>query len=465
MSEITIALDDKSKMPLYEQIYTYMKNEIQLGHLKCAEKLASTRALAMHLEVSRSTVDLAYEQLRLEGYIEAIPCKGFFVTQINELYAFKPIGNIKTKEKVKPSAPYVFDFTPYGVDLNSFPYNTWRKLAKDILIDDKAELFRLGESKGEFPLREAIANYLHRSRGARCTPEQIVIGAGSDYMILLLHILLGNQMRVAFENPTYTKAYNIFEKLGYDMCTVPTNTDGIEVSSLYEMKADLAYVMPSHQYPLGSIMPLKRRLELLDWAREGKGRYIVEDDYDSEFRYKGKPIPALQGYDKYEKVIYLGTFSKAIAPAIRISYMVLPQPLLKVFETRGKVLSCTVSKVDQMILQAFISNRHFERHLNKTRALYKSRHDVLIQCLKPLLSVCEISGEHGGVHLLLTFYNGKTEKELIKSAKEAKIKVYGLSEYCVNKKMQKNATILLGYANMKEEHIKEACAKLVSVWK
>ena len=467
MSDITIGLDDKSKMPLYEQIYTYIKNEIQLEHLRCAEKLPSTRALALHLEVSRSTVDLAYEQLRLEGYIEAIPCKGFFVAEIRDLHIFDSVQEKGTKPKTKKEKSYLYDFTPYGVDLKSFPHNTWRKLAKEILIDDRAELFRLGDSKGEYELREAIANYLYQSRGATCRPEQIVIGAGSDYMILLLHILLGNKMRVAFENPTYTKAYNIFKQLNYEMCTVPTNVDGIDIASLYKINADLAYVMPSHQYPLGTIMPLKRRLALLDWAKEREGRYIVEDDYDSEFRYKGKPIPALQGYDKYEKVIYLGTFSKAIAPAIRISYMVLPEPLLKAFETRGKILSSSVSKVDQMILSRFISNRHFERHLNKTRALYKSRHDMLMQCLKPLLSVCEISGEHGGVHLLLTFHNGKTEKELIATAKEVQIRIYGLSEYYVNemKMTQKKATILLGYANMNEEDIKIACNHLISIWK
>ena len=465
MFEITIALEEKSKMPLYEQIYAHIRNEIQLGHLQCAEKLPSTRALAMHLEVSRSTVDLAYEQLRLEGYIEAIPCRGFFVAEIRNLYSFDRTNNIEAKPSEKKEVKYQYDFTPYGVDLKSFPYNTWRKLSKDILSDDRAELFRLGDSKGEYALRKVIANYLHQSRGVHCSAEQIVIGAGSDYMILLLHILLGNEMCVAFENPTYTKAYNVFERLGYQMCTVPTNADGIDIESLHKTDADLAYVMPSHQYPLGTIMPVKRRLALLDWASKRQGRYIVEDDYDSEFRYKGKPIPALQGYDTQEKVIYLGTFSKAIAPAIRISYMVLPKPLLKIFEIRGKVLSSSVSKVDQMILCAFIGNHHFERHLNKTRALYKSRHDVLIQCLKPLLSVCEISGEHGGVHLLLTFHNGKTEKELIARAREEGVRVYGLSEYCVNKVAQNNATILLGYANMKEKDIQRACDKLLFAWK
>ena len=465
MSDITIALEAKSKMPLYEQIYIHIKKEIQMGHLGCAVKLPSTRALALHLDVSRSTIDLAYEQLRLEGYIEAFPCRGFFVAQINELHQFHKSDAKKKIETLEKKPGYSYDFTPYGVDLHSFPYNVWRKLSKDILREDKAQLFQLGNPQGEYELREVIMTYLHQSRGVHCTPEQIVIGAGSDYMILLLNILLGNEKKIAFESPTYLKAYRVFESLGYEMSTVKTTQKGIDIDELRAVEADLVYVMPSHQYPLGTIMPVKHRLALLEWSNEREGRYIIEDDYDSEFRYKGKPIPALQGYDDNEKVVYLGTFSKAIAPAIRISYMVLPESLLRVFEKRGKVLSSSVSKIDQMILSEFIEQRYFERHLNKTRALYKSRHDLLIQCLKPLASVCEISGEQGGVHLLLDFHNGKSEQELILAARDKGIKVYGLSEYCVDEALPKSTTILLGYANMKEEQIREACNILISIWK
>ena len=211
-------------------------------------------------------------------------------------------------------------------------------------------------------------------------------------------------------------------------------------------------------------MPIRRRLELLRWADECDGRYIIEDDYDSEFRYKGKPIPSLQGYDAHDKVIYLGTFSKSIAPAIRLSYMVLPAPLMEQYEQKTRFISSTVSKVDQMIVQRFIEEGYFERHLNKTRALYRSRHDVLIEELKPLSSVLKISGEHAGVHLLLTFRNGSTEAELIEQAGREGIRVYGMSDYRIRKDREKEATILLGYANLTENQIKNAVRILRDCW-
>lgn len=253
--------------------------------------------------------------------------------------------------------------------------------------------------------------------------------------------------------------------LSYETAPVPMDKNGMKVSELEKSGADIAYVTPSHQYPTGVIMPLKRRLELLRWASQEEGRYIIEDDYDSEFRYKGKPIPALQGYDGEDKVIYLGTFSKSIAPAIRLSYMVLPKPLLEVYDQKSRFVNSTVSKVDQMIVQKFIEEGYYERHLNKTRALYKSRHDLLIEGLRPMMDICKISGEHAGVHLLLTFHNGMSEEELIQRAEAEDIRVYGLSDYCIQEKYEGNATILLGYANLSEEQIREAVQILNCCWK
>lgn len=244
--------------------------------------------------------------------------------------------------------------------------------------------------------------------------------------------------------------------LSYETVPVSLDRNGMKVSELEESKADVAYVTPSHQYPTGIVMPINRRMELLRWAAKEEGRYIVEDDYDSEYRYKGKPIPALKGYDVHEKVIYLGTFSRSIAPAIRLSYMVLPGPLLAEYERKADFVHSTVSKVDQMIVQRFIEEGYYERHLNKTRALYKSRHDVLIEGLKSMSDILTISGEHAGVHLLLTFHNGMTEEELIRRAGAEDIRVYGMSDYWIGKREEAEATILLGYANLTEEQIREA---------
>lgn len=465
MNELTITLDVKSTIPLYEQIYEYIKTDIRNGKIPCGEKLPSTRALAKYLEISRSTVELAYEQLLAEGYVEAEACRGFFVTQIEELYQWETAKETVAQKIIKEENVYKYDFSPRGVDLQSFPYSVWRKLSKEILSNDKSDLFQLGDSQGEYELRETICRYLYQARGVNCEPEQIVIGAGNEYLLMLLSTVLGKNRKIAFENPTYRQAYRLFENLSYDTCVVEMDRKGMCVDKLRKSGAEIAYVMPSHQYPLGIVMPIKRRMELLRWAAEEEERYIIEDDYDSEFRYKGKPIPALQGFDREDKVIYIGTFSRSIAPSIRISYLVLPKNLLKVYNEKSRFLSSTVSRVDQLIIQQFIERGYYERHLNKMRALYKNRHDIMVNELKPLLKYCSISGENAGVHLLLTFIEGKEEKILTQKAKEQGIKVYGLSTYDIKKKEKEQAVILLGYANMSEEKIIQAIHALTNAWK
>ena len=465
MNELTITLDVKSTIPLYEQIYEYIKTDIKNGKISCGEKLPSTRALAKYLEISRSTVELAYEQLLAEGYVEAEACRGFFVTQIEELYQWETAKETVAQKIIKEENVYKYDFSPRGVDLQSFPYSVWRKLSKEILSNDKSDLFQLGDSQGEYELRETICRYLYQARGVNCEPEQIVIGAGNEYLLMLLSTVLGKNRKIAFENPTYRQAYRLFENLSYDTCVVEMDRKGMCVDKLRKSGAEIAYVMPSHQYPLGIVMPIKRRMELLRWAAEEEERYIIEDDYDSEFRYKGKPIPALQGFDREDKVIYIGTFSRSIAPSIRISYLVLPKNLLKVYNEKSRFLSSTVSRVDQLIIQQFIERGYYERHLNKMRALYKNRHDIMVNELKPLLKYCSISGENAGVHLLLTFIEGKEEKILTQKAKEQGIKVYGLSTYDIKKKEKEQAVILLGYANMSEEKIIQAIHALTNAWK
>ena len=463
MNELTIELKAESKIPLYEQIYVFIKENIQSGRIVYREKLPSTWALAKHLEVSRSTVELAYEQLLSEGFIESEPCRGFFAAQIEELYHFRPM---QAEEEEKAACErYRYDFTPNGVDLKSFPYNAWRKLSKDILIDDRTELFCSGNPQGEYGFRSAVCKYLYQARGVNCTPGQVIIGAGSDYLFMLLSMILGTDRKIAFEDPTYKQAYRLAESLSFECIPIPMDKNGMQVDALSETDADIAYVTPSHQYPTGIVMPIRRRMELLKWAKEKDGRYIIEDDYDSEFRYKGKPIPALQGYDREGRVIYLGTFSKSIAPAIRLSYMVLPQPLLGIYRERHGFVNSTVSKVDQLIVQRFLEEGYYERHLNRMRALYKSRHDVLIEALRPFHGMCRIFGEHAGVHLLLAFEEDAREEELISKAKEQGVRVYGLSDYRICKGRAARPTILLGYANLSEGQIRDAVRILEECWK
>ena len=280
------------------------------------------------------------------------------------------------------------------------------------------------------------------------------------------------------ESPTYRKAYDLLSNLSNEMCLVEMDESGMRIDSLRASGADIAYVMPSHHFPLGIVMPIKRRMQLLEWAAGSDQRYIIEDDYDSEFRYRGKPIPALKGLDRDEKVIYLGTFSKSIAPAIRVSYLVLPKRLMEVYRTRGRRISCTVSRVDQMLIADFLNGGYYERHLNKMRAVYKSRHDVLLEELKYFQDICTVSGENAGVHVLLTFHNGMTEEEAVRRAAESGIGVYGLSRYFIDGKIMGRClakewsgtpqvcshTVILGYANVPEEAIHDAVRRLRDAW-
>lgn len=465
MKELLIPLEHQIKTPLYEQIYYYIKCEIQKKKILPGEVLPSSRALSGQLSVSRSTVDLAYEQLVSEGYLESVPCKGYYVCDIEELFQLDAVRERKSGQKKEKKENYSFDFAVNGIDPNGFPRNTWQKIARQVLAEDDGSLSQLGESQGEWELREAIASYLHHARGVEAGAEQIVVGAGNDYLLMLLSVLLGRDTRIAMENPTYKSAWNCFKSLGHEVISVPMDESGMELLKLEASGAQVAYVMPSHQFPMGMVMPIKRRLQLLSWAKAQPGRYLIEDDYDSEFRYKGKPIPALQGYDKNETVIYIGTFSKAVAPAIRISYLVLPQPLVKVYEDIGSNFSATVSRVDQKIIELFLREGYFERHLNRMRALYKGKHDLMLKKLREMTSICQVSGEHAGVHLLLQLKNGMTEEEAAKLADEAGIKVYPLHEYFVDKEMERNMeAVLLGYATLEENSIQEALEALRTAW-
>ena len=266
------------------------------------------------------------------------------------------------------------------------------------------------------------------------------------------------------ESPTYLSAYYDLLHMGCQILPVGQDEQGIRIEELEKTEADTVYVMPSHQFPMGMVMPLKRRMELLKWAGAREGRYIIEDDYDSEFRYKGQPIPALSGFDQKGCVIYLGTFSKSLAPSVRVSYMVLPRELMKAYLSLEHLFSVTVSRTDQKILELFLREGYYERHLNRMRAVYKNKHDLMVNYLKDMSHICTFSGENAGVHLLVKFCNGLTEEEAVFRAKEAGIKVYGVSEYRIQKLEKEENMALLGYATMKEEDIEMAMKILKEIW-
>ena len=415
---LIVALDTSKKEPLYEQIYNSIKEEIITGVLPFGARLPSARRLSKHLDVSRNTVDTAYAQLCAEGYIESKPKRGFFVCQVEELAELHiPVKIEEEEEEIRPEKiPY--DFSSAGVDMEQFPYHIWRKLLKEIMINDNSELFQKGNFQGDLELRKAIMYYLRQSRGVHVHASQIVVAAG-------------------------------IKELDFKIHPISMDESGMCVEQLQKTDANLAYVTPAHQYPTGVIMPIGRRSQLLGWAKKDPDHYIIEDDYDSEFRYHGKPIPAMQGLDDGENVIYMGTFSKAIAPAIRASYMVLPKKLAKRYQQIGQTFSCAVSRIDQKVLTLFLTEGHFERHLNRMRNIYKEKHDLLIKKIKKLNSDIQIYGHGAGAHIIVRF-PVSDQKEFQKKLRQKGVMIYPLSWYYIEGKPLKEEYIL-GFTRMKKE--------------
>lgn len=426
-------------------------------------------------------MDCAYSQLMAEGYIISKPCRGYFVCDAEELTAlsFEEAGEEKKtgfvmqrkgekqaeKEGTAKKEALSCDFSPNAISMKYFPFATWKRITRELMVDGSREIFALGDPRGDDELRVTISRYLHSSRGVNCSPEQIIIGAGNDYLLLLLEKILGRHVPIAMENPTYKRAYKIFQSFAYEIKMLPMDESGISMEALRLSEAKAAYVMPSHQYPTGVVMPIGRRLELLKWASEKEERYLIEDDYDSEFRYKGKPIPCLQASDRQGKVIYMGTFSKSIAPAIRVGYMVLPPLLLKKYQENCGFYASTVSRIDQRILNEFIRDGYFERYLNKMRKIYKEKHDFLLEQLKDFEKGFWISGENAGLHLLLTSKKKVPERVLLHAAKKEGILVYGMSEALFEAEKEKSSTVLLGYGELEKEEIRQGIEKLKKAWK
>lgn len=456
-----ITIDTTIKNPAYMQIYEQIKNKIIDGTYSCNEKLSSSRALASQLNISRNTVDLAYAQLLSEGYILSVPKSGYYVNDIAGLIHISPKTLTNNSYiTTNNSITYKYNFSPNEIDMTSFPYSIWKKLSKECLMKND-DLFLAGSYQGDEAFRTSIQSYLASSRNINCDISQIIVGAGVDYLLqLLCQILQSNKNfipTIAFENPTYKRAYKIFKGFSYEINPISLDSNGINIKNLIDTQSNIVYVTPSHQYPLGIIMPLKRRLELINWSNMSENRYIIEDDHDSEFRYSSRPISSLASFDSNEKVIYIGTFSKSIAPAIRIAYMILPHKLLDIYHKNFNYYSCTVSRVDQAIITKFINDGYFQRHLNRMRKLYKSRHDTLKMELEAHPDKFEIISDNAGQYIVVKYigkqYNDEQIKELVT---QAGINLYFVSEYLISQtKESYKPLLMIGFGNISEDNIRD----------
>ena len=420
---LTYDLKKTPGVPLYEALYRCIRADILSGNLTAGQKLPSKRTLAANLEVSKITVEAAYAQLLSEGFISAREKVGYFVERVDAL----PRGETPLRAP-EPAMP-----TPEGVDLvggggAKFPFSVWSRLQRGVMLDHGETLLRPLPNQGYPRLRCAIADHLAAFRGMTVAPEDILIGAGTDFLYNLLIQLLGRDKRYAVEEPGYGKIRQIYAAGG--ACCVDAPMDGQGVLPSVLDTADVLHLSPSHHFPTGLVTPVPRRLELLNRAAQGE-KWIIEDDYDSEFRFDARPKPAMYALDRSGRVIYMNTFSKSLAPSIRISYMVLPKALMAAFQEKLGFYSCTVPSFEQYTLERFLSQGHFEKHINRMRKFYKNRRNKLVELLNcsPIADKITILEQDAGLHFLLRFDTTLSDEALKAQWAAAGIRIQALSDY------------------------------------
>lgn len=498
---LTYSFDNRGSDSLYEYLYKQIKQDINAGKLAPREKLPSKRSLAKHLNISTITVENAYSQLMAEGYIYSVPKSGFYVSDIiannikpdndfrgisgltadwtNHQKAKKPVYNTAIRpnqgitgglvceaEDRAVSNECIIDFVSNYTAPENFPFTIWTKLMREILAENKDKLMIKSPSTGVYQLRSAIADYLYQFRGIDASPEQIVVGAGTEYLYGLIIQLLGHDRIYAVEDPGYRKISRIYEANRVKCVHIPLDDQGLNIEALERSYADVVHISPSHHFPTGLVTPVSRRYELLSWASKTKDRYIIEDDYDSEFRLLGKPIPALQSIDVSQKVIYMNTFSKSLSSTIRISYMVLPKDLMERYKKELSFYACTVSNFEQYTLAKFIELGYLEKHINRMRNHYrKIRDDILVNMKKHLAEKKGlIKEENSGLHFLLQVDTKLTDEELVKEAAQKGINISCLSQYYHNRSNAVNNTLIINYSGIRSENIEESVNRLFEIF-
>lgn len=445
---LTYDLDGRGKESRYGYLYTLLRRDIAEGRLKSGEKLPSKRALAERLGVSVITVENAYAMLVSEGYVQPRERSGYYVADAAALppppaAAKKP----PARREETPPKTWRYDFSSTATDERYFPFSVWSRLMRETLSFGGEDLLRRSPNGGEWELREAIAGYLFRGRGIVAPPENIVVGAGTEYLYGLLVQLLGRGEVYGVETPSYQKISRIYEANGVKVCRLPLDKQGVRTDALAASPVSVLHVSPSHHYPTGVVTGFARRTELLAWANGKKG-FIVEDDYDSEFRLVGKPISPLQALDRSGRVVYINTFSKTLAPSMRISYMVLPDGLKEKFEKKLGFYSCTVPKFEQLTLAKFLSRGYFERHLSRMRTVYRKKRDEAMRLFLSCGYPVEISEEDAGVHFLVKIRTDKSDDEVRALAEKQGAKLLFLSDFAEAGEEKTEHILVVNYSGL-----------------
>ena len=435
---LTYELKKTPGVPLYEALYRCIRRDILSGVLQAGEKLPSKRALAQNLEISKITVEGAYNQLLEEGYIRAREKVGYFVEK-TELIPAPDIPALHHRENRQE--------LPGGTE--HFPFSVWTRLQREVILDYGQQLLLPMPNQGVPELRLAIARHLADFRGMSVDPRNILIGAGTDFLYNLLIQLLGRDLCYAVEDPGYGKIRRIYEAGGVRNISAAMDEKGVRPDGLEG--AQVLHISPSHHFPTGLVTPLGRRQELLDWARN-RDAWIIEDDYDSEFRFDAHPKPAMQSLCS-SRVIYMNSFSKTLAPSIRISYMVLPEPLMEKFQTMLGFYSCTVPSFEQYTLSRFLSRGFFEKHINRMRKFYKNRRNELISRLKDwkYAHCLEIYEQDAGLHFILHLDTDLTDRQLGRKMAEAGVPIPCLTDFYQEPGHGDLHCLVVSYAGMQEK--------------
>lgn len=458
-----IPIDRTVDMPLIRQVYEQIRTRILHGELASGECLPPTRELASNLGLSRNVVVEAYEQLLAEGYIEARQGSGTYVAEgafldqqeKTDLLSYFDIHHSKEEKND------VIDFRSGLPALDMFPRNTWGQIAKKVCEEASHSAFGYGDPEGRIELRHILSRYLKRTRGVHCHPDQLVITSGATQALsLIANLLLSPGDEVIIEDPITHEIQTIFSSPGSSLYPIHVDEQGMKTDLLPSAKKPrFIFVTPSHQFPLGGTLPIQRRIQLIQYART-VDCFIVEDDYDSEFRYQGAPISSLQGLDS-DRVIYIGTFSKILSPALRLGYLILPPSLIKRCKNLKWFADLHTPSLEQLTMARFIDERHLERHIRKMKKIYKERRDHVKKCLvEEFGDTVKISGDSTGLHLIAEFKHMKFSNQNINEViKQYKVKIYPVEHHTIKKEIHQNK-IILGYGNLTKEEIEKGIHRL-----
>lgn len=460
-------IDRNKKTPIYEQLYTSLVQEILSGTLSAGDRLPATRKLAEELSVGRNTVDKAYQQLAAEGYVQPRMGSGFIVNKLPlELFPENPLPEISHAMPAKAEPKPLYDFAYGSMDNAMFPYSQWRRSLNNVLTAlELSDIIPYPSKTGEPQLRNELARYLRRSRGVVCDPSQIVITCGQQHsMEIIANMFDSPNKSFAMEDPGYDGIRAVFANRNFRLHPVPMDGDGISLEALKGLDTTLLYVTPSHQFPTGAVLPVARRKLLLQWAQE-QDTYIIEDDYDSELRYYTNPIPAMQSLDVHERTIYTGTFSKSLAPSMRLAYIVFPKSLMEPYLDYYHRYNSQAAPLHQLTLADFMAAGNYERHINRLRTVYRKKQETLLAAIDQIFGDrITVSGGGAGIHLLLDVKGPLCQEELIERATAKGIRLYSTRELYMETDRCPESQLLLGFPTVPEDAFLDIMKMLYQVW-